>query len=169
MTQTAKPQIGLSSKIYIATAQGTPVTIAAGTVSGGTIINFVNKITPPKPKWGTWDKTDLNTPNTGRTKGKTLIDNGECKIEGFYASADPGQTALAAAFLVAPNTTNGDAFGFLVEEPMNAAGGQTVEGDVVVFNALVTEWEIGESETGKEIPFSATLTITGPITITLGS
>ena len=169
MTQTATPLIGLSSKIYVATAQGTPVSIAAGTVSGGTIINFVNKITPPKPKWGTWDKTVLSTPNTGRLKGKTLIDNGEVKIEGFYASADPGQAALAAAFLAQPNTANGDAFGFLIEEPLNAAGGQTVEGDVVVFNAIVTEWEIGESEPGKEISFTASLTISGPVTVTLGS
>jgi hypothetical protein len=169
MTQVATPQIGLLSKIYIATTQGTAVSATGGTVTGGTIINFVQKITPPKPKWGTWDKTNLNTPNTGRLKGKTLLDNGEVKIEGFYASADPGQTALAAAFLISPNSTNGDAFGFLIEEPVNLAGGQTTQGDIIVFNATVTEWEIGESETGKEIPFMSTLTVTGPITVTLGT
>lgn len=169
MTQTAAPQIGLSSKIYIATAQGTPVTASAGTVSGGTLIGGVTKITPPKPKWGTWDKTELATPNTGRLKGKTLIDAGDVKIDGFYKSADAGQTALTAAFFVQPNTAAGDAFGFLIELPINEAGGQTAQGDIVVFNALVTEWEVGEAEKDKEIPFTATLVISGPITITLGS
>lgn len=169
MTQVAASMIGLLSKIYIQSTQGTAITVSGGTVSGGTLIGFVKKITPPKPKWGTYDKTVLSTPNTGRLKGKTLLDNGEVKIEGMYASADAGQALLAVAFLVADNTVNGSAFGFLIEEPINAAGGQTSVGDIVTFNALVTEWEIGEDDLDKEIPFAAALTITGPIAIALGS
>lgn len=169
MTLSAAPQIGLLSKIYIQTAQGTAITVSSGTVSGGTLIGGMKKITPPKPKWGTEDITVLSTPNTGRIKIKTLLDNGEAKVDGLYESADAGQIALATAFLAASNTTNGAAFGFLIVEPVNAAGGQSTAGDTVAFNALVTDWEIGESDIDKVIPFSATLTITGPVTVVEGS
>lgn len=169
MTQSAASLIGLSSKLYIQTTQGTAITVSGGAVSGGTLIGALKKITPPKPKWGTEDVTVLSTPNTGRRKIKTLLDNGEVKAEGLYESADAGQAALAAAFLTASNTALGADFGFLIVEPIDAAGGQTSIGDAIAFNALVTEWEIGESDIDKVIPFSATLTIDGPVTITLGS
>lgn len=169
MTQTAKPLIGLGSLIYIQTAQGTAITVSSGTVSGGTVIGQVKKVTPPKPKWATEDVTVLSTPNTGRLFIKTLVDAGEVKIDGLYESADAGQVILQTAFFAASNTANGAAWGFLIQEPTNLAGGQTTIGDQVAFNALVTEWEIGEDDIDKVIPFSATLKITGPITITEGS
>jgi hypothetical protein len=169
VTQTAQSMIGLGAKAYIQSTQGTAITVSSGTVSGGTLIGGTMKITPPKLKWGTWDKTELATPNTGRLKGKTLIDNGEVKIEGFYKAADAGQVLLETAFNAQPNSAAGDAFGFLIELPINALGGQTTNGDLVFFNAIVTEFEIGELETDKDIPFSATLTVTGPVTVTEGS
>lgn len=169
MTQTATPQIGLQSKLYIQTVQGTAIAVSGGTVSGGTLIGQVKKITPPKPKWGTEDITVLATPNTGRIFIKTLVDMGEVKVDGLYASADAGQALLTTAFFAASNTAAGASFGFLIEEPINLAGGQTTAGDQVAFNALVTDWEIGEADIDKVIPFTATLKITGAITVTLGS
>jgi hypothetical protein len=169
MTQTASPMIGLGAKIYIQTAQGTAITVSTGTVSGGTLIGATKKITPPKPKWGTYDKTVLSTPNTGRLKDKTLLDTGEVKIDGLNESADAGQVLLQTAFNTQPNTTNGAGWGFLVVLPTDASGGQTVIGDQIAFSALVTEFEVGELDIDKEIPFTATLTVSGGLTYTEGS
>jgi hypothetical protein len=160
MTQTAQPLIGLGATLSIGTQGGTPTYTA---------INGVKKITPPKPKWGTEDVTTLATPNTGRRKIKTLLDNGEVAFEGEYESADPGQAAMSAAFLTPSNSASGAAYPFKLVLPIDLAGGQTTIGDTVTFNAMVTGWEMSDVEIDKAVTFSGSLTIDGPVTVTPGS
>ena len=160
MTQTATPLIGLGATLSIGTQGGTPVF---------TPINGIKKITPPQPKFGVEDVTTLSTPNTGRRKVKTLIDNGEIKIEGEWESADAGQTALAAALATVSNSTNGADYPFKLALPVDLAGGQVTTGDLLAFNAMVTEFSISDVEIEKTITFSATLTIDGPLTFTPGA
>jgi hypothetical protein len=159
MTQTAQPLLGLAATISIGTQAASPVY---------TVINFVKKITPPKPKWGTEDTTTLGTPSQTRTFMKTLIDPGELQIEGLYEQ-DPGQVALAAAFNSAAVTTYGQAFPFKFELAPDVVGGQTTTGDTYVYSGLVTDYTVGEADIDKVVPFSATIKISGPPTFTEGS
>ena len=160
MTQTAQPIIGLGAVLSIGTQTASPTY---------TVVNKIKKVTPPKPKWGTEDVTTLDTPNTGRLKIKTLLDNGEVQISGEWESADPGQVALAAAFSSAAIAVYGTAYPFKIALPIDIAGGQTTTGDTSTFNALVTGWEIDDVEIDKVVGFTASLTISGPITFTEGS
>ena len=133
------------------------------------MVNKIKKITPPKPKWGTEDVTTLDTPNTGRRKIKTLLDQGEMQISGEWESADPGQVALAAAFSSAAIAVYGTAYPFKIALPIDIAGGQTTTGDTITFNAHVTGWEIDDVEIDKVVAFSAALTIDGAITFAEGA
>jgi len=169
MTQTAAPLLGLATKLYIATSQATAPTITAGSVTGGTLIGKIKKITPPKPKFGTEDTTTLDTAGGVRTFIKTLQDPGELTIEGEYESADPGQVLLQSSFATLSNSANGAAWPFLLLYPTNLQGGQTVNGDSDAFSGLVTDWSVGEAEPDKPLTFSATVKVTGAVTFTEGS
>jgi hypothetical protein len=169
MTLTAAPILGLGAKLYIATAQGTPPTIAVGAVTGGTLIGKLTKITPAKPKFATEDITTLDSPGTTRTFMKTLIEPGEWTLEGQYESGDAGQALLAAAFNSAPIAAAGQAFPFLHVLPIDFMGGQLVIGDQDAFNALVTDYAKDDDEVAKTITFKATLKVTGPTVTTLGT
>jgi hypothetical protein len=170
MTQTAQAVLGLLAKLYIATTQGTAITVSAGVVTGGTVISGLTKITPPKPKWATEDITTLNNADSYRRFLKTLIEGGEIQIEGNWESADPGQIALAAAFNSAPIATYGQNFGFLLMLQTDVVGGQTVSGDQWSYpSCLVTDFVLGEAEVDKRVPFSATLKINAAPVFTAGS
>lgn len=169
MTQTAQPIIGLQTKLYIQTAQGTAITVAAGVVTGGTLINGIKKITPPKPKWATEDVTTLNNADTYRRFIKTLVEGGELAVEGNWESADPGQVALANAFSAAATATNGQNYQFLVMLPADTVGGQTVNGDSYLYTCLVTDFAIGEADVDKVIPFSASLKVNAAPVFTEGA
>ena len=168
MTQTAQPILGLEAKCYIQSAQGTAITVAAGVVTGGILINGLKKITPPKPKYATEDVTTLGNPDNYRRFMKTLIDGGELAVEGNWMSADPGQVALAAAFSSAPAATYGQNFQFLVLLPPDIVGGQTTTGDSYLYTGPVTDFAMGEEDVDKVIPFTATIKISGPPVFTEG-
>jgi hypothetical protein len=169
MTETAQPIIGVSSKLYIATSQATPPTIAAGVVTGGTAVGKIKTIKAPQPKFGTEDTTTLDTPVGTRTFIKTLQDPGDMDVNVLWESADPGQTAVLTAFNTQSNSANGAAFPFLLVLPTNLEGGQTTEGDAFAFSALVTDYSGPELQVDKTIAWSFKVKITGPITFTEGS
>lgn len=157
MTQTAQPVVGLLSKFYIAAAQGTPPSMNAGSVTGGTLVGGLTKITPPKPKWDQEDSTVLGQTSPVKKHIDTLVDPGECTIEGFNESADAGQTAVLAAFNLSPTVGNGRDFGFLILEPIDTVGGQAANGDYQTFLGTVVSCTLGDSEPGKLVPWSATI------------
>jgi len=157
MTQSAQPVVGLLTKIYIQTTQGTAISISAGSVTGGTLIGGLTKITPPKHKWDSADSTVLGQASPVKTHLDTLVDPGECMLEGLNESADAGQTALLAAYNLSPAATYGRNFTFMIVFPIDTVGGQTVQGDQQTFTATVTSCNVGEAEPGKIVPLSATL------------
>jgi len=160
MSQTAQTLLGMGAVFSIGTQSATPVFTA---------VNGVKKITPPKPKWGTEDTTTLNTLNATRTFIKTLMDPGEVSIEGEWQSADPGQLAMAAAFTAAPIAVYGQAYPFKMALPVDTVGGQTTTGDTFTFNALVTDWAMSDVEIDKAVTFSASIKVTGGVTIVDGA
>lgn len=160
MTQTAKPLIGLGATLSIGTQGGTPTY---------TVINGLKQVSGPQPKWGTEDVTTLDSAAFNRVFVKTLLDPGEISVSGNWESADPGQTALASAFAVGSNSTNGAAFPFKLALAANIAGGQATTGDTFGFSALVTAFEGPDIQVDKVATFKATLRITGGDTETVGS
>jgi hypothetical protein len=160
MSQTAQSLLGMGATLSIGTQTDTPTY---------TVINGVKKVSPPKPKWGTEDVTTLNTASATRVFIKTLLDPGEVTIDGEWQSADPGQVALSAALNSLSIATYGQVFPFKLALPPDLVGGQVTTGDTVTFNALVTDWAVGEVEVDKVVTFASSLKITGPITYVEGA
>jgi len=160
MTLTAAPQIGLGTVVSIGTLGASPTFTA---------IAKLKKVTPPQPKWGTEDTTTLDTTGNTRTFIKSLIDPGEFTLDGEYASADPGQIALSAAFLAPSNQANGAAYPFKVVLPVNLAGGQTTIGDTFTFSGLVTDFAVQDEDIDKIVMFKATIKISGAGTYAEGA
>lgn len=169
MTQTAQPVVGLLSKIYIQTAQSTPISTSGGTVTGGTLIGGLTKITPAKKKWDSEDSTVLGQASPVKKHLDTLVDAGEVEISGFNESADAGQIAVLAAFNASPVATYGRDFGFMIVEPIDTVGGQTTQGDYETFTGTVTSCYPGEIEPGKIVPWSATIKLQTISVYTAGS
>lgn len=159
MTLTAAPLLGTGTALSIGTLGGSPTYTA---------IAKLNKITPPTIKAGTEDISTLDS-GIWRQYIKTLLDGGELKITGLYASGDPGQQALQTAALASPNQTNGATYPFKLQLPVDGAAGQTTTGDVIAFSGIVTEFAPGEVQADKTIPLEVSIKVSGAVTFTEGS
>jgi predicted secreted protein len=110
----------------------------------------------------TEDVTNFDSAGRAKEFVVTLLDMGEIKIAGNYIVTDTGQTAFRAAF------NSGAKLSFEIQLPINVPAGQTTTGDLWVFIGAVTELDNTLSY-DKAIQFSATVKVSGLITVTPGS
>jgi hypothetical protein len=90
----------------------------------------------------------------------TIRNNGSLKITGNRVSNDAGQIAVEAAF------ASGAVTPFTLALPKTAA--QVTTADTYTFSALVESREF-DLEVSKEIGFTVSLKISGPVTFTVGA
>ncbi len=86
-------------------------------------------------------------------------DNGTLQLQGAYVPADAGQVAVKAAF--DGRTTNT----FTIELD-NAVTPSTGHGTKFSFQGVVTSFQVGASGADNKVQLTATLEITGDITMT---
>lgn len=93
----------------------------------------------------------------------TLLDPGEISISGNRVPGDAGQTAFNEAY------GNRAKISCQIQLPIDAAAGQSQNGDVYSFDAWVTQPALVDLQYDKAISFNAKVKITGPVTLTAGS
>jgi hypothetical protein len=143
--------------------RGTQISI--GTVAGGvttwTPIGECKSAPLEGAKFKTVDVTNFDS-GLDDEFITTTRDPGESTFEGNRNSSDAGQVLVTAAYqsgLIVP---------FKVVLPINTAAGQTTQGDVFTFNALVLSTDFPVSVEGA-ITFKVGVKKTGPTVLTVGS
>jgi hypothetical protein len=143
----SKAQIGLGSILAIETGDSTFTTIGE-----------IKSINQSGRQWATEDVTNMES--TKREFISTLADSGTWQIQGSRVGGDAGQVAMESAF-------NGGALeSFKITLPK--AAGQTSTGDTYTFDALIQDLNYSFS-VDKVDTFTATLKVSGDITVTPGS
>jgi predicted secreted protein len=90
----------------------------------------------------------------------TLLTSGQWKVTGSRIGSDAGQLAMETAFAALALK------GFQIVLPKE--NGQTTSGDTFAFTALIEDLNY-DIEFNKSVTFTATLTVSGAITVTAGS
>jgi hypothetical protein len=104
-----------------------------------------------------------NLSSVAAEKLNGLPDFGQLKLTMNRITNDPGQMALAAAF------SNPGKYYFQVQEPVDPEIGQTTQGNLYQFQAIVSEGPTFDLETNKVTVLSYTLEISGAPAFTAGS
>lgn len=106
------------------------------------------------------DTTNMDSDGNYKEQLPSIFDGGEVTLEGVYVSGEAGRLAAISAY------TARTLCSFKVQMPM--ADGQSTAGDTVTFNGYFGSF--GTSfDYSKEITFSSTIEISGPVTYTTGS
>jgi len=126
-------------------SRGLGATLAVGATNIGTIL----KITTPSMKRDSIDVTVLSTASGFKQFIAGLADGGEFAVEGFFDTADAGQTALYAKFTSSAVDTYTITFPTLVGASWSAS-------------CFISTLDLGtDVDTTKAIGFKMTLKITG--------
>jgi len=146
----SKAQAGRGSQLSIGTTGTTPTFTLVGEVKSSGVSGA---------QWGT---TDVSNFESGADQEfiTTIRNNGNVKLDGNRVSSDAGQVLVEAAF------STGGVVPWKLVLPLTAA--QTTTGDTYTFNALVESREF-TVDTTKEINYSVSLKISGPVTLVTGS
>ena len=126
-------------------AKGATITI------DGTAIGELTNISTPELSQEVIEVTTL-ADATPQKIANGIIAAGDVTISGNYYNSDTGQAALRTA-------VNGAAHTFIITLPNTGA-------ETFTFSAIVTKFGNPESEKGGSLKFSATLAVTGAVTIT---
>jgi hypothetical protein len=150
------------SYVKSAAISGKGSALSIGTTGGTPTFTLLGECTSVDFSGNTAGTADVTNFQSGSYKEfiATIIDSGTVKLAGNRVSSDAGQVAVTTAFAslqVVP---------WKLDLPL--ASGQTVTGDSVAFNALVESNEFSVS-TEKQIAFSITLKVSGPMTTTPGT
>lgn len=143
-------------------AKGTILSFAVGATGTLTYtpIAAIRTINYSGSKLGMIDVTNMDSPGNYKEQIPSIFDGGDLTVEGVYESGETGRVAAIAAY------TGRQLCTFKVQMPL--ASGQTTTGDTVTFEGYFSSF--GTSfDYSKEITFSATISITGPVTYTTGS
>jgi hypothetical protein len=134
---------------------------ALGTTIGiGATPTIIGEVTSIKQSGAKNELEEVtNLQSTAKEWIGTLPDPGEWQIEGNRVSSDAGQVAVETAFASAATSQ------FTIQLPKT--GSQTT-GDKYTFNGIVVERDFS-FDTGKKMPFTAKIKVTGSITFTQGS
>lgn len=124
-----------------------------------TIIGEIKSAGISGAQWSTADVTNFQS-GVNQEFISTIRNNGSVKISGNRASSDAGQILTEAAF------GSGLITAFVLTIDKTPA--QTTTGDTYAFSALVESREFDLS-VDKEVSWSVTLKISGPVTFTIGS
>jgi len=106
------------------------------------------------------DVTNMDSPGATREWAPTLLDGGQCQIQGVFLDSDTGQLAFNAAYAAQALLT--------CKLQMAPRAGQTV-GFKRVFTAYCEEGNNLDAQFDKSSTFQGTLKITGPVTDTAGT
>ena len=138
------------------TGQGT-------TLSIGATPTLVGEITSgPKGTGRKNNTTDVtNLDSTAEEFKGTIPSSGSWEIEFSRVGDDAGQTAMETAFAAASTES------FAIQFPKTAA--QTTSGDKITFDAVIEQLNYSVNGPKDVIKGSATLKVSGPLTITPGT
>jgi hypothetical protein len=106
------------------------------------------------------DITNMDSPAATREWAPTLLDSGQCAIQGVFLDSDPGQLAVNAAY---------QAQTLLQCKLQMAPGVGQSTGFLRTFSAYVTEGGNLDAQFDKSTTFSATFKLTGAWTDTPGT
>lgn len=135
----------------------------AGSVLGiGSTPTTIGEIKTSGIAGAQWQTVDVTNFESGFNQEfiSTIRNNGSLKLAGNRVSSDAGQVLVEAAF------ASGVLQAFTLTLPKTAA--QTTLGDVYTFSALVESRDF-DVDASKEISWSVSLKISGPVTLTVGS
>lgn len=106
------------------------------------------------------DVTNMDSPGATREFAPTLLDAGECQIQGVFLDSDPGQLAFNAAYAAQTLLS--------CKLVMAPRPGQTT-GYTRTFSGYISEGNNLDAQFDKSSTFSGTVKISGPITSTPGT
>jgi hypothetical protein len=147
----------MSTYVRSAAQTGAGSSLAIGTTP--TTIGEIKSAGISGAQWSTADVTNFQS-GLNQEFITTIRNNGSIKITGNRASSDAGQVLVEAAFqsgLIQP---------FVLT--LDKTPTQTTTGDTYTFSALVESREFDLS-VDKEVSWSVSLKISGPVTFTIGS
>ena len=133
--------------------RGTTLTV------GGTLVGEITNFSLNRPEWEFADTTNFESGSDSEMLS-TIRKAPTVDLKGNRVSSDAGQQAVETAY------QNGSLQACVVTLPKTAA--QTTVGDKFSFNAYVKGSNFS-IETTKQVEFSITLQISGPVTLTIGS
>jgi len=132
---------------------------------GGATVGQLKTVQMGSAKWSTDDITNVASPTSGSGVIKEIIpsilDYGECSLDGIWLYNDAGQLALQTAF----NT--GASVACVVT--LLKGEGQTTTGTSLSFSGYVTDPPFPQISFDKAVTFKSIIKISGTVTIAYGS
>lgn len=132
---------------------------------GGSAVGQLKTIQVSTAKWSMDDITNTGSPAVGIGVIKeiipTVLDPGECSLDGVWLYNDVGQQALLTAF-------NAGALVVCVVTLLKGEG-QTTTGTTLTFSGYVNDPPFPDISFDKALTFKASITITTQIVIAYGS